>query len=154
MLWQLQLLEGVLLCEAPGKLDVFLCEVEERSSVMRKPFNEPVIEISEPDKGLNFLFVRRGWPFRYAGNLDRIHLDLVVQDDHTKIFNAGLFEFALLVPEVQVVFAHAIQDGSSDSMVLFEGVREDEDVIEVNRDDTLCDEVLKDLVHHSLEGHG
>ena len=64
----------------------------------------------------------------------------------------GFFEFALLVLEVQVVFAHAIQDGSSDLTVLFEGVCEDEDVIEVNQDDALCDEVLEDFVHHCLEG--
>ena len=120
---------------------------------MRKLFDKPAIEISEPDEGLDFLFVRQGWPFCYAGDLDGIHLDLVVRDDHTEIFEAGFFKLTLLVLEVQVVFAHAIEDNSSDLVMFFKAVCEDEDVIEVNRDDTLCDEVLEDFVHHRLEGH-
>ena len=98
-----------------------------------------MIEISEPDEGLNFLFVRWGWPFCDAGDLDRIHLDLVVRDDHAKIFDAGFFEFALLVPEVQVMFMHVIQDNSSDPAMFFEVMCEDEDVVEVDGDDALCD---------------
>ena len=108
-------------------------------SVVRKPFDEPAIEISEPNERLDFLFVRRGWPFRYAGNLDGVHLDLVVRDDHAEILDTGLFELALLVSEVQMVFAHAIQDDSGDPVMFFEAVCEDEDVVEVDRDDTLCD---------------
>ena len=75
-----------------------------------------------------------GWPFCDAGDLDGIHLDLVVRDDHAEIFDTGFFEFALLMPEVQVVLAHAIEDNSSDPAMFFEAVCEDEDVVEVNGD--------------------
>ena len=111
-----------------------------------------MIEISEPDKGLNFLFVHRNWPFCDAGDLDGIHLNPVVRDDHAKIFDAGFFELTLLVSEVQVVFVHAIQDDSSDPAMFFEAVCEDKNVVEVDGDDTLCDEVFEDFVHHCLEG--
>ena len=67
-----------LLRKVPGEADILLHEVEEGSSVAQKLFDKPAIEISKPNKGLNFLFVRRGWPFCYAGNLDGVHLDLVV----------------------------------------------------------------------------
>ena len=64
----------------------------------------------------------------------------------------GFFELTLLVSEMEMVFAHAIQDDSSNSAMFFKAMCEDEDVIEVNRDDTLCDEVFEDFVHHRLEG--
>ena len=49
---------------------------------------------------------------------------------------------------------HVIQDDSSDLAMFFEAVCEDEDVVEVDGDDALCDEVFEDFVHHSLEGRG
>jgi hypothetical protein len=38
--------------------------------------------------------------------------------------------------------------------MLLNGLCEDEDVVEVNTDDSFHDEVLEDVVHHSLEGGG
>ena len=107
--------------------------------MVQKPFDEPAIEISEPDEGLDFLFVRRGWPFCYTGDFDGIHLNLVVRDDHAEVLDMGPFKLALLVSEIEVVFVLAIQDDSSDWAMFFEAVCEDEDVVEVDRDDALCD---------------
>jgi len=38
--------------------------------------------------------------------------------------------------------------------VFFKGLHEDEDVIQIDHDYTFQDEVLKDVVHHRLEGGG
>ena len=76
--------------------------------MVRKGFDKPAVEVSESNEGLNLLFVRWDWPFCYAGNLDRIHLDLVVQDDYAEILDVGPFEFALFVAEVKVVLVHSL----------------------------------------------
>ena len=41
-----------------------------------------------------------------------------------------------------------------DLPVLFKGLREDEDVVQIDHDHTFQFEVLKDVVHHCLEGGG
>ncbi|KAG6805038.1 hypothetical protein H0H92_001038, partial [Tricholoma furcatifolium] len=46
----------------------------------------------------------------------------------------------------------ALQDEACNVTVFFKGLCEDEDVIEVHAHHALGDEVMKDVVHHGLEG--
>ena len=48
----------------------------------------------------------------------------------------------------------SFEDKSHDSAMFFEGLREDEDVIEIDAQHTLHDQVLEDVIHHCLEGRG
>src|SRR3979490_81155 len=50
--------------------------------------------------------------------------------------------------------SQAFHNYAGNRLMFFQCRREDEDVIKVDRDDTLGDEVLKDFVHHRLEGRG
>jgi hypothetical protein len=36
--------------------------------------------------------------------------------------------------------------------MFFNKAGEDQDIIKINQDNSLCDEVLEDFIHHSLEG--
>src|SRR3981189_1413298 len=54
--------------------------------------------------------------------------------------------------EVQLVLAEAFHDDAGDKAMFFQRRCKDEDVVEINGDDTLGDKVLKDLVHHRLGG--
>src|SRR3979490_3550105 len=48
--------------------------------------------------------------------------------------------------------SQAFHNYAGNRLMFFQCRREDEDVIKVDRDDTLGDEVLEDFVHHRLEG--
>src|SRR3979490_673823 len=50
--------------------------------------------------------------------------------------------------------SQAFHNYAGNRLMFFQCRREDEDVIKVDRDDTLGDEVLKGFVHHRLEGRG
>jgi hypothetical protein len=75
-----------------------------------------------------------------------------VRDDEPEIFNAGFFELALLVSEVQLVIAKMFHDHAGNKAMFFQCHCKDENVVEIDGDDTLGDKVFEDLVHHCLEG--
>src|SRR3981189_1373614 len=54
--------------------------------------------------------------------------------------------------EVQLVLAETFHDDAGDKAMFFQRHCKDEDVVEINGDDTLGDEVFENLVHHHLEG--
>jgi hypothetical protein len=56
--------------------------------------------------------------------------------------------------EEEFMFAKSFEDQSGNTSMLLNGLREDEDVVEVNTDDSFHDKVLEDVIHHSLEGGG
>jgi hypothetical protein len=72
--------------------------------------------------------------------------------DKAKVFNGGLFGFAFVMVEEEFVFTKSFKNQSGNMLVFLHALHEDEDVIEVNADDSFHDEVLEDVVHHSLEG--
>jgi len=52
-----------------------------------------------------------------------------VQDDHSKIFDHGLFELTLVHSKVELVLLQEFQDSMSDPSMLLKGLYKDEDVI-------------------------
>ena len=100
---------------------------------------------------MNFLLIRWGGPFRHACDLDWVHLDVVVRDYHTKVFNPSLLKLALLISEVELVLAEALHDKSGYPSVFREVLCEDQDVVEVYGDNAFSDEIFEYLVHHRLE---
>ena len=57
----------------PAPAGVVLGQIEERAGVFREVFDEPSIEVGEPEEGLHLLLVCRSGPFGDTGNLDWIH---------------------------------------------------------------------------------
>jgi len=47
-----------------------------------------------------------------------------------------------------------LRNAAGDLPVLFKGLREDEDVVQIDHNHAFQDEVLEDVVHHCLEGGG
>jgi hypothetical protein len=52
------------------------------------------------------------------------------------------------------VFTKSFEYQSGDLSMLLDGFHKDEDVVKVNADNTFHNEVLKDVIHHGLEGGG
>jgi len=77
-----------------------------------------------------------------------------VRDNHSEILDRGFLELALVGTEVELMFLQQLQNAAGDLLVLFKGLCEDEDVVQIDHDHTFRDEVLEDVVHHRLEGGG
>jgi hypothetical protein len=77
---------------------------------------------------------------------------MVMGDNETQVLNALLLKLALLGLQVQFVAAKLLENPADYLTMLFEGLREDENVIEVNDNMPLCNKVCEDVIHHGLEG--
>ncbi|KAG6899636.1 hypothetical protein C0993_008449 [Termitomyces sp. T159_Od127] len=75
-----------------------------------------------------------------------------VGGDEPQILNLDLLKLALFQLEVELVLAEVFQDNVCDLAVLLKRFDVDEDVVKVYAHYTLYNEVLKDVVHHCLEG--
>jgi len=56
-------------------------------------------------------------------------VNLAFRDDEAEVFNAGPFEFAFIVSQVEFVLPKSFQDDSHDSVLFFERPTKDKDVI-------------------------
>jgi len=116
--------------------------------------DESSVEIGESKEGLHFLLICRSGPLSNASDLDRVHCDGVVRDDHSEVLDRGFLKLTLVGMEVELMFLQQFQNLAGDLPVLFKGLCEDEDVVQIDHDHAFRDEVLEDVVHHRLEGGG
>ena len=58
--------------------------------------DEALVEIGEAQEGLHLFLVHRSGPFCNTCDLDRVHRNGVVGDDHSEVLNRSLLEFALV----------------------------------------------------------
>jgi len=91
--------------------------------------DEPLVEVGESKEGLHFLFVRRSRPLGNSRDLDRVHHNGVVRDDHSEVLNHGFLELTLVGIEVELMLLQQLQNVAGDLPVFFKGLHEDEDVI-------------------------
>ena len=75
---------------------VSFSQVKQRLSNVQETFYKSLVEVDEPKEGLDLLFVTWSWPFGYSSHIGWIHLDRVIWDYHSKVFNGGLLKFTLL----------------------------------------------------------
>jgi len=73
-------------------------------------------------------------------------------DYKSKVFDLCVLEFAFVMLQEELVFVELLQDQTCNAMVLLHGFSVNEDVVEVHTDHSFHNEVLKDLIHHCLEG--
>jgi len=71
--------------------------------MFQEAFDEPLVEIGKAKERLHFFLVRWSGPFSNTCNLDRVHRDGVVGDDHSKVLDRSLLELALVRAWVQLV---------------------------------------------------
>ena len=113
----LQRLERGCLLLSPDSWDVLLCEVKEGLSVVREVPDELPVEVCEAEELLYVLPVSWGRPVGDAGNLDWVHLDVVVRDDHTEVLNRQLLKLALLRSQVELMLPEALENSPDDFLV-------------------------------------
>jgi len=75
-----------------------------------------------------------------------------VYDYKSKVFDLCVVKFAFVMSQEELVFMESLQDQMCNAMVLLNGFSIDEDVIEVHTDHSFHNKVLKDHIHHCLEG--
>jgi hypothetical protein len=76
---------------------------------------------------------------------------VVVRNDDAEVLDALLLKITLVVLQVELVLSHALQDNATDVTMFLFGLSEDKDVIDVDANDALKNQILKDLVHHGLK---
>ena len=70
----------------------------------------------------------------------------------SKVFDLCVLEFAFVMLQEELVFMKSLQDQMCNATVLLHGFSVDEDVVKVHADHSFHNKVLKDLIHHYLEG--
>jgi len=116
----------------PAPAGVVSGQIEEQAGVFQEVFDEPLIEVGEPEEGLHLLLVRRSGPLGDTGNLDWIHRDRVVEDDDSEVLDRGFLEFAFVGMEVKLMFLQKLQNVAGDLSVLLEGLREDKYIVQID----------------------
>jgi len=102
--------------------------------VFREVSDEPLVEVGESEEGLHFLLVRQSGPLGNASDLDRVHRDGVVRDNYSEVLDRGFLEFAFVGTEVELMLLQQLQNVAGDLPVLFKGLHEDEDVVQIDHD--------------------
>ena len=64
---------------------------------------------------------------------------MVLRDDEAQIFDLGFLKLTFVGMEVEFVVAESFQDQAAYLVVFFQCLHEDEDVIQVDADDTFHD---------------
>jgi len=136
---------------SPAPAGIVSGQVEERAGVLQEVSDKLSVEVGESEEGLHFLFIRQSGPLGDTSDLDRVHHNGIVRDNHSEVLDCGFLELALVGTEVELVLLQQLQN-VGDLLMLFKGFHEDEDVVQVDHDHAFRDEVLKDVVHHRLEG--
>jgi len=96
--------------------------------------DEPSVEVGESKERLHFLLVCRSRPLGNTSDLDWVHHNGVVRDDHSEVLDCGFLELALQVvrTEVELMLLQQLQNAAGDLPVLLKGFCEDKDVIQID----------------------
>src|SRR6266436_4117968 len=113
-----------------------------------------LIEVHKAKEGLDLLDLHWGQPFHNSTDFHWIHSHMVFQDDQSKVFNLLLLKLAFLWLEKQPPLPEGGQDLMDNLPVIREGVGVDRDIIHIAYGLAIVDEILEDIIHHHLEGHG
>ena len=115
--------------------------------------NEALVEVCEPDEGLDFAFISGSRPLCDSGHLYWVHSDFSFRDNESKVLDFHSFKLTLLWLEVELVPLKPFYHLPDYPPVLCQGFGEDQDVIQIHTNHPFHDEVTEDVVHHCLEGH-
>jgi len=113
--------------------------------VFREVSDELLVEIGESEEGL---YICWSGPFSNTGNLDWVHHDRVVRDDHSEVLDCGFLELAFVGMEVKLMFLQKLQNTADDLLVIFKGLCEDEDVVQIDHNHAFQDVLSGDRISH------
>jgi len=115
---------------SPVPIGIVSGQVEERVGMFREVSDEPSVEFDESEEGLHFLLVHRSGPLGNASDLDQVHRDRVVRDDHSEVLN----KLTLVGVEVELMLLQQLQNAAGDLPVIFKGFSEDKDIVQIDHD--------------------
>jgi len=118
----------------PAPTGIVSGQVEERAGVFQEVLDELSVEVGESEEGLHFLLVHWSGPLSKASDLDWVHRDGVVRDNYSEVVDRGFLEFAFVGTEVELMLLQQLQNAVGDLPVLFKGLHEDEDVVQIDHD--------------------
>ena len=103
--------------------------------------DEAAVKVAEAEESLKLFEFLWCWPFCNAGDFDRVHLDLSLEDDDARVLNEELVEGAFFGFEMEIIFGEAGEDVMGELVEGGEIVVEDEDVVEVDDEVIPVDEI-------------
>lgn len=146
----LQSIEGELciLVPCPGSL---ACEHRQGLGNASIVTDKAPVEIGESQEGLNISLACRFRLLCYAFDLHRIHLYTALRDDHTKVPNLSSLKLVFLRLEIELVLAQNFQHLSYNPTMFFQGLGEDENVVQIDHHLALTNEISEQIIQHSLK---
>jgi hypothetical protein len=147
------LLEGgerFLCIMGPFELDFFPSKVRKRSCNLAVAFDEPPIEVGETEEYLDIM--RRLWAFPTENRFDfgGIHVNTLRGDHEPEKRDFCSMELAFLRLDVETGFLKSLENQTDMALVLFEGIRIDQEIVEVDNEEFI-EIVAKLVVHKMLE---
>jgi hypothetical protein len=149
---QFDFVEGSLLIITPVPFVILFGQFKKGFGMMGETLDESTVEVRKTKEGLYFPLHCGSWPLCHPCDFDQIHVNLTLQDDKSKIFDHSLLKITLIVMKVQLVLTKSFENNSCDSPMFHDGFHVDEDIIEVDADNTFHNQILENVVHHHLEG--
>jgi hypothetical protein len=134
----------------PFEFDFFPSEICERSGDLTIAFDETPIEIGETEEYLDI--VGRLWAFSSKDRFDfgRILVNTLRGDHEPEKRHFCSMELAFLRLDVETGFLKSLENQTDMVLVFFEGIRIDQEIIEVNNEEFIK-VVAKLVVHKMLE---
>ena len=125
----------------------------ERDDGIRVPINESLVEVTEPEKGLNVLDISGFWLFQNCLDFVRGHSETLRAEDVTEIFNSIRVELTFICASIKPIGAETLEDFSDMFAVFLQVIRVDQDVIKIyNHGD--IHHVSKNVIYEVLESGG
>src|SRR5882724_10879385 len=112
-----------------------------------------MIEVGEAQECLDCFEISQGQPPTDCVGLGSAHGNASGGDHETQELNPLHMKQALLRFGVQVILTKVLQDTSDMDLMIFQGVREYEDIIKIDHYEYIS-HVSEDVVHEGLEGSG
>ena len=131
---------------------VLLGQVVQGSSDFGKILDKATIEIGKSPELLDPLDIGGSGPVRNTTDFDWVHANLSPADNHPEVFGFWHIPFTLLWFKEEIILLQSFEHFSCNSVVLLLIGGEDEDVIEIDRNLSFCNEISEDIVHYILEG--
>ena len=146
-------IEGSLYVRRPVELGVLSQKLRDRENDARVTFYEPTIEVRETEEDLDIVDRFRDGPIDNGRDPVRFHGDSLLGYDEAKEGDLTRVEETLLKLDVETVFEETFEDLTHVLNVLFKGIRENQDIIEVDNAE-LINEFAEDVIDIRLEGAG
>ena len=111
-----------------------------------------LIEVGKAKEGAYVLHFCWYGPFFDAFDLDWVHCNGVLPNDHPQVLYFRKIEVTFLQFEGEEKFLHALENLEGAKSMYFRVVREDEEIIHVDNEPSFGNHISEGVIHKPLEG--